>query len=314
MNSDIANFWQKLQRIASDILSKEVQLLSEVAYFDYPVYSNVGDLLIWMGTEKWIENNGISVLCRMNVDDGHFPVLEPSTIILCQGGGNFGDLYKHQPYREKIVLTYPNNKIIFLPQTIYYQNPLNLTETANVLNQHSNLVIYLRDDRSIKIARENFHKARLYSCPDMATFLYPVSPIFSKKTKNKNIFLLRKDVERSSHELSIPKDAWVGDWAKITGSAFFLIKVFQLSNITFLKLFSTKVTFFIWKHLATHIVMKSVRYFISAGNVTTSRLHGHILALLLGKPVTLLDNSYGKNESYYKKWHKDCLLVTLNKS
>jgi len=314
MEAELARFWQNLQRVASEVLSKEVPPKCKVAYFDYPVISNVGDLLIWMGTEKWIEKNNYSVICRTNINDGHFPNLDPDTIILCQGGGNFGDLYKHQQYREKIVLTYPNNKIIFLPQTIYYQNPRNLIKTANVHKEHQNLVLYLRDDRSLEIAKVNFKEARLYSCPDMATFLYPMNLISAKSNSFKNIFLMRKDIEKSSHEPSIPVGSWVGDWKTITGSEALLIKAFQLLNFTLFRFFSAKVTFLIWSKLATQIVMKSANHFIAADHVTTSRLHGHILALLLEKPVTLIDNNYGKNKLYYQKWHKDCDLVTMGNS
>jgi pyruvyl transferase EpsO len=36
--------------------------------------------------------------------------------------------------------------------------------------------------------------------------------------------------------------------------------------------------------------------------VMTDRLHGHLLALLLGRDNVLLDNSYGKLRSFYETW------------
>jgi pyruvyl transferase EpsO len=43
--------------------------------------------------------------------------------------------------------------------------------------------------------------------------------------------------------------------------------------------------------------------------VVTDRLHGHILSVLLGIPHVLMDNSYGKNESFYATWTHDLDLV-----
>ena len=38
--------------------------------------------------------------------------------------------------------------------------------------------------------------------------------------------------------------------------------------------------------------------------VITTRLHGFILCYLLGIPVIVLDNSYGKNKNFYDTWFK----------
>ncbi|MDI5788788.1 hypothetical protein PO124_11350 [Bacillus licheniformis] len=39
------------------------------------------------------------------------------------GGGNFGDLYPHfQQFRERVVEHYPDNRIVILPQSIYYEH------------------------------------------------------------------------------------------------------------------------------------------------------------------------------------------------
>ena len=41
-------------------------------------------------------------------------------------------------------------------------------------------------------------------------------------------------------------------------------------------------------------------------------LHGCILSILLGKKITLIDNSYGKNGNFYNTWLSDLDNVTLN--
>ena len=47
-----------------------------------------------------------------------------------------------------------------------------------------------------------------------------------------------------------------------------------------------------------HMVAEFSRY----SHVTSSRLHAHILSTLMGIPNTLIDNSYGKNSSYFEAW------------
>ncbi|WP_173676649.1 polysaccharide pyruvyl transferase family protein, partial [Escherichia coli] len=83
------------------------------------MYSNVGDLLIYFGTEAFIKEYNLNVIYRagMNVD---LKKLKDVDVILFQGGGNFGGLYSHhQQLREKITLKLPNKKIICLPQTLH---------------------------------------------------------------------------------------------------------------------------------------------------------------------------------------------------
>jgi pyruvyl transferase EpsO len=57
-----------------------------------------------------------------------------------------------------------------------------------------------------------------------------------------------------------------------------------------------------WNRHARKLVGRAVALFSAHASVTTSRLHGHLLACLLGKPNTLFDNSYGKNLNYHDTW------------
>ncbi|MCC6932449.1 MAG: polysaccharide pyruvyl transferase family protein [Deltaproteobacteria bacterium] len=47
----------------------------------------------------------------------------------------------------------------------------------------------------------------------------------------------------------------------------------------------------------------------SARAIITDRLHGHILALLLGKPLVFLNNNNGKLKNFYQTWTRDHPLV-----
>ncbi|MNP69123.1 putative pyruvyl transferase EpsO [compost metagenome] len=68
----------------------------------------------------------------------------------------------------------------------------------------------------------------------------------------------------------------------------------------------------IWAKYTDYLVNKAVKRFGSYRSVQTSRLHGHILSCLMDKPNTLLDNSYGKNSSYYQTWTSGIKTASLS--
>ena len=65
------------------------------------------------------------------------------------------------------------------------------------------------------------------------------------------------------------------------------------------------------KILRPHIVKEAVRFISQYNYIYTSRLHVAILSVLLGKPFTLIDNSYGKNLNLYKAWLSDIDTIKL---
>ena len=100
INAESHKFWLSLQEKFSDSLNRFAPPGSEIIYLEYPVYSNIGDLLICLGTELWFRRSGITVLGRWNIFNFTFPKISDTVILLCQGGGNFGDMYPQQAFRE----------------------------------------------------------------------------------------------------------------------------------------------------------------------------------------------------------------------
>ena len=48
--------------------------------------------------------------------------------------------------------------------------------------------------------------------------------------------------------------------------------------------------------------------------VITTRLHGHILSLLMDIPSVMIDNNYGKNSRFYDAWLEETTGSTLAKN
>ena len=94
-------------------------LSSKCAFLELPYYPNVGDLLIWEGTEKFIEDHGMECVYKASRWSYKYRRLDKNITILLQGGGNFGDIWRPcQDFRLKVIRDYMDNPIIILPQSV----------------------------------------------------------------------------------------------------------------------------------------------------------------------------------------------------
>ena len=69
------------------------------------------------------------------------------------GGGNFGDLYRYQRHREKVVRAYPGHRIVILPQTVHFRDREQLRKSAERMRGHPDLHLFVRDRRSLDLAQ-----------------------------------------------------------------------------------------------------------------------------------------------------------------
>ena len=301
-------------------LGKIVELINkeDAFYFDYPMHLNVGDLLIYAGTEAFFKEYNINIRLRRCLQT--FDINEvkknitKNTTIICHGGGNLGDLYPLlQKLREELVINFPNNRIILLPQTGYFSNQNEMKKSAAIFSAHKDCHLFARDLPTLELLKNFSDKVIL--CPDMAHQLYGEFPLKNKvesSEKNK-LYFLRKDIEASQLEKNIEStlsaSAAVKDWDDIVTSndimyARIYSKLARISNISHLSIFKDKINNLWYKH-TLNIIERARNEFMKYDLVVTSRLHGHIFSCLLGIPNQVCDNSYGKNLGYYNQWTKD---------
>lgn len=275
---------------------------SDIYYLDYPVHGNGGDLLIMKGTEAFFKENGIRVRARYSVLDFPDGLSVPDDhILVLHGGGNFGDLYPaHQRLRERVVAGYPRHRVVMLPQTIFYKDPRELERTADILNRHRDVHLYVRDTLSLDMARDKFKRCGVYLSPDMAHQLWPIAP--GTAPERELLRFLRTDIERTAEQEALAAGG-AGDcldWATLySRSERRYIRVFgDVLRIGRGRLPVGKL----WSRYTDRLVDKAIHRFAQYRTVQTSRLHGHILSCLMDKPNELIDNAYGKNASYYRTW------------
>ena len=275
---------------------------SRVFLVDYPLHSNIGDLLIHRGTEKFFLDNNISVAARYTWHDyQNLQGLCQTDIIVIHGGGNFGDLYpEHRLLMERVVREYPDNRIVVLPQSVYFRNPTTLANTCDQLSRHPSLTIYVRDQQSLTLLTDN-HLQRIVLMPDLAHYLFDTIE-GCKEAFQKTNLIFRNDVEATSLSTPTNHDQVLDWWDGISCLNRILIHFFFGMARRHKSRFLTLTVQNLWFRTRDRLINDGIRLICRAECTHTDRLHVVLLALLLDRPVIVHDNSYGKLSSYYSAW------------
>ena len=296
----------KIEYFKTIIREKLTPLIDNDYYLvDAPFYHNIGDLLIWEGESEFLKTIphrclGISTMITYNKNS----IRNDDTIILLQGGGNFGDIWRgFQEFRLKIINEYPNNKIIIFPQTIYYNDKKQLIEDAKIMERHKNLTICARDLKSYSLLKEHF-KNNILLIPDMAFFIsHNFINRYIVEEQNKCLYLKRNDRENKNNSLKINSQYPVttSDWPTmenrdLTQIGLRVIRIFKCNKL---------INWYLCNIYKNNLIKKGIAFISSFKEIYTTRLHVAILSILLNKEFNFLDNIYGKNRNFYDTWLSD---------
>jgi|SRR3989339_284415 len=307
----------------NQLKSKIIESLSkfidnDYIFLDLPYYTNIGDTLIWKGTEDFLNTLPYKCLYKTAIETYIKPDISKDILVLVQGGGNFGDLWRrHNEFCLQLITDFPENKIIILPKSIYYENENLLKMDAELMAKHSKTIICARDKVSYETLKQ-FFSNHILLVPDMA---FAISESYLNRLKrveqNKALFFKRTDKEYNQYNykshLSCSYKIEESEWPSMEKQLFASRILFYLKK-TFKKTkkipLLNKAISIIIDWYAVHIYMPyllriGIRFLCSYKHVYTTRLHGAILGILLNKPITLFDNSYGKNYNFYHTWLKN---------
>lgn len=308
----------ELKRLIHSTLSLEIT--NDYILLDLPYYTNIGDTLIWEGTKEFLST--IPYRCLYATDMNFFieRKLSTETIILLLGGGNFGDKYReHTAFRKRIIKLYPRNKIIILPQSVYYKDEYNLKNDVEFYSQYHNVTICTRERFSYEFIKRNFVYNRTILVPDLAFYInidkYNISSSFGK-----TLFVRRLDSELLSESdySKVPKDADVYDWPTYYSEGLYLKTIYYIFRcLKFLssicgrrlknKLEDIKRNVFYRKKY----VQMGVDFLSQYDTIYSTRLHVMILAVLLGKRIYIYNNETGKLANFYNTWLLDYSNINL---
>ncbi|HEY6180655.1 MAG TPA: polysaccharide pyruvyl transferase family protein [Terriglobales bacterium] len=281
-----------------------------VIYVDYPLHTNVGDLLINLGCEQFFIDQGLNIWKRYNYYD--FPKtirrICKDDVFLLHGGGNFGDIwFNFQSFRESILEQYPENRIIFLPQTVHYRSRERLAASVRKISAHKNLHVFARDFISL----EKLQRAGLTcvsAAPDTAHALVGVLKPSGAKIKDSELWLVRQDKEASAPPPSLSGATKTTiDWDQGTFSfSKRMLHPFIVNTVKGVGRYGPSIDLHrLWYWHRDKMVADGVSLFSRYETIVTNRLHAMLLGLLLHRKVSAWDNSYGKLSAYYESWLRD---------
>lgn len=299
------------------IIEKQLTPLINNNYvlYDLPYHLNIGDLLIWEGELSFLKKLPFKMLEYGSAYTSNLKKrISKNTIILLHGGGNFGDIWNIHEFKRKVIENYPENRIIIFPQTVFYQKKENMLRDIELMSKHPDLTICARDICSFEILKKNFQNTILL-IPDMA-FCIPPENLhrYLRPTKNLTLYVKRKDKELCKENISFSPsfNLFQSDWPSYEQATWeekglkFAHKLRHLGLSSIIDLYSSNI-------LRPQLIRKGIEFVSQYKEIYTTRLHVFILSILLEKPCTIIDNSYGKNSAFYETWLKDVDGISLHK-
>jgi pyruvyl transferase EpsO len=313
------NSIEKAKQLQQLLKQKLLQLIDQdYVLYGLPYYSNIGDTLIWEGTIELLTKSPYK--CRSVCGWSDYPQkkLPKELTILIEGGGYFGNVWRHgwEFVLNELSLN-KNNKIIIMPNTIWYNDPKVLEKDQLLLSQMPNLTICARDKRSYDFAFQHFNN-NVCLLPDLA-FCMNMDYLskWEKPVIRNCLFLKRGDkelVKSDNFEFMLPAKIDTSDWPTMLYPTYTQKTVEKIAyayrHRLGGRLTKNEIATNLYNKMYYHIYRKEmskqgIEFISRYRTIYTTRLHGMILAALLGKETYFFDNSYGKISDFYNTWLSD---------
>lgn len=283
-----------------------------ICLIDPPNYSNVGDSAILLGELNFLKarfpRSRISFFDLDSYSERCENLIDRASIILLNGGGNFGDIYpRQQELRLRLLQRFPDKRIVQLPQSICFTDEANIARTAEAIAMHGDFHLLARDRASQAFATENF-ACQIWLSPDMAFWL-DLSP----KVPAHDVFcLLRSDNEAVAdhraivdavrdHTASFEARDWLDEPNTVT-RWFDHRLLWQTQRDPRLTWPLMPVMLAARRRYAQDRVDAGIELLSRGRLVITDRLHAHIMCCLMGIPHFMFDSLDGKVSALYRTW------------
>ena len=291
----------------------------DYVFLDLPYHPNVGDTLIAYAAKNILRESSCRCLYSSSGYSFDNRTISPETLIIFNGGGNFGDLWKsYSIFRNKVIMDHPNNHFLILPQSVCYSDEKNLEEDVKVYSIcGKRITICARDKDSYEFLKKHFSNNNVLLVPDMA--FYTEQRLLNPKSGNGRILFLKridKEFVPSSQYSIVPENAEIHDWITLERyrRLFGKYQVFieRTRNLRWYPKVLLHIEDAIWqKIIMPHFLRCGIKFVNQYDVIYSTRLHVAILGVLMGKQVYFFDNSYGKNSSLYNTWLKDFQSIKL---
>lgn len=279
--------------------------------------TNLGDAAIALATFRYLAARDAPVL---TMDRRTFDAsaarrhLGPDGTLLLAGGGTLGDVWRSQEaLRRQALAALPDVAAVQLPQTIHFRRDEAVVEAGAGLRAHPRLTVLVRDEPSLRLARERLGvDAR--PAPDLA-FLLEAPPV-PPPTRD-IVWLLREDKEsrwfaarKADRPLASRSPT---DWPRARGARrrWRRLLAASLGLVGGVAARRRAALSRADAALAAQRFAEGVAHLAAGWCVATDRLHGTIFGLLLRRPVLAIPDRHGKVHAFVQRWLSDCRDVTL---
>ncbi len=284
------NKWERY--IKSKVEPKKIILINT------PEHTNIGDHLIAEAAKsylaKYLPNYETLEVTNVRYRENRTEIIENinmNDIILITGGGFFGSLW---PYSGEniysIIQNLPNNKIIILPQSMFFEENKKGFEqkrlTFNLLEKHRDLTICFREKVSIERFKDYFGEIIIpHLMPDMA-LLENYSEV---QCKREGIMLCLRTDRESCLDNKNRKD--IEEFFNNSGYSIIHSSMHWKDNISI----SDRKA----------VISGKIREIKKAKLVITDTLHCLISCAISGIPCIAINNVTYKVKGVYDAWLKD---------
>ncbi len=259
-----------------------------------PEHTNLGDHALAVAAKELLgKASGREIIeitgdhCRQDFS-GVAGVVRPDDILFIAGGGFLGSLWPEEENTVcDILATFPRNRVIILPQTVFWNgNAAGEARSRELWQNHGDLHVFLRERASYDYVKNRFCGKRFQDCrlmPDLALYLTP--PLLAGERRGVGICLRRDKESANSGEFSHKLVKEAGN-----GNSKFLDTIASCSFP--LQERESRVT-------------AVLREFQNMELVITDRLHGMLFSVITGTPCIAMDNVSGKVGGVWTEWLKD---------
>lgn len=270
-----------------------------IIFFELPCFDNLGDHAIAYAQKKFLEDivNQHKEFQLYVVDGWNTAaiyklkkVCTRSDIIICQGGGNMGNLYPFaDAFRIMITKNFNKNKIVIFPQTVYFTSDdagkKALKKCQKAYNSCSRLIMCARDSKTYKLMKEYF-SAEIIKMNDIVSYLD--SSEYASDNREGICLCLRSDIESALNAADKKK---IIKLCENTGECIRIA-----DTVTGQELKSDE---------REQALADKWKLFGRSRLVVTDRLHGMIFSLITKTPCIVLGNNHHKVKQTYLTF-KDC--------
>ncbi|QOR73381.1 polysaccharide pyruvyl transferase family protein [Cruoricaptor ignavus] len=262
-----------------------------------PTHINIGDHFISVAEIQFLEENfpeyDLIEINEKSVQDfiQFRKFISKNDIILLHGGGNLGDEYiHHEKLRRDIITLFSKNKIIILPQTIFFSESekgrKELEESVKIYSLHKDLTICAREKKSFDFAQEYFNN-KVILVPDIVLQYHPTfKNTGGIDNKPLSVGVLRSDRESVLDDKKRQRIiSFLEQQSKkvVITDMFYEDRTTEIDNASFRQ----------------KLIDEKIKLFNSSSLVVTDRLHGMIVSAITGTPCIAITNYNHKiKESY----------------